>query len=208
MLLYDLISPFYDPVLRGFYRPFRQRAFDLVPPHAGMVALDLACGTGQNFPWLAERMGLRGHIIGVDISSGMLKRARHLIDKSHFPEVTLLQLDAATLSPAILKAKARVTAVDLVVCSFGFTAMASWETAFHRAFGLLRPGGRFLILDVHAEKRTFHVRLVEAITRITETRPIAPLLQRQCFDFHVEQLDPSRHLFGGHAFAATGTRHA
>ena len=40
-----------------------------------MTVLDIACGTGLNFPYLLEAVGDRGEVIAVDIAPGMLERA-------------------------------------------------------------------------------------------------------------------------------------
>ena len=107
----------------------------------GASVLDLACGTGQNFPLLAARIGERGKIIGVDISSGMLKRARRRVKQAGLPNVSLLQVDAVQLSPSVLKAQTGLSSVDFVVCTYGYMAMREWEAAFWSSWGLLKHGG-------------------------------------------------------------------
>ena len=42
----------------------------------GERVLDVGCGCGQTSLQLAERVGTRGHVLGVDISGVMLARAR------------------------------------------------------------------------------------------------------------------------------------
>jgi ubiquinone/menaquinone biosynthesis C-methylase UbiE len=63
MPLYDFLAPVYDPVFESIYRPFRTQALERLPAMKGATVLDLACGTGQNFPFLAERIGPRGKIV-------------------------------------------------------------------------------------------------------------------------------------------------
>ena len=60
MPLYDFLAPAYDPIFESIFRPFRTRAFDHLPELKGATVLDLACGTGQNFPFLVERVGPQG----------------------------------------------------------------------------------------------------------------------------------------------------
>jgi len=206
MVLYDFVAPIYDPVFRRIYQPYRAHALELLPKQSGAVVLDLACGTGQNFPYLAARIGLRGKIIGTDLSSGMLRRARHNIKAAARENVTLLHLDARALSPNILKAKTGENGVDFIVCTYGFTAIRDWELAFHRSFSVLKPGGGYLIHDIYAEKRTFHSWGVEKVTRTNLSRKVWSLLEKLCPDFHMEYIDPSKHLFGGRLFVAYGTK--
>ncbi len=206
MFFYDLIAPAYDPCLRALYRPFRVHAFTHLIEQPGGAALDLACGTGQNFPFLARLVGLHGTIIGIDRSSGMLRRARRNLARQHLEGNFLLNQDARALSPDILERGTRRRTVDLVVCTFGFSAMRDWKIPFHRSYDLLKPGGRYLILDAHAARRTLHVRAVEKFTRSNFSRETWHLLERLSSDFHLEYIDPSTHLFGARAFVAVGTK--
>jgi len=205
-MLYDLIAPGYDLFLRRFYRPFRIHAFEHIPKKPGASALDLACGTGQNFPFLAYRLGVHGKIIGLDRSSGMLRGARRSLARCHNIEGALIRHDANTISPDVLQQRTKLRAVDIIVCTFGFSAMREWKIAFHRSFELLKPGGLYLILDVYAEKSTFHVRAVEKFTHSSFSRETWHYLEQFCPDFHMEYIDPSSHLFGGRVFVAFGTK--
>ncbi|HEY6786793.1 MAG TPA: class I SAM-dependent methyltransferase [Trebonia sp.] len=67
------------------------RVLDLVDlPVAGVVA-DVGCGNGRYLAELARR-GLRGHLIGADLSFGMLAAAR-----SQAPAASLIAADASRL---------------------------------------------------------------------------------------------------------------
>jgi ubiquinone/menaquinone biosynthesis C-methylase UbiE len=206
VFLYDLIAPGYDFFFRAFYRPYRTRALAQLPEKPGGTALDLACGTGQNFPFLARCVGLHGTIIGLDRSAGMLRGARRSLANCNNVEGFLLRHDARAISPDILKRETKLRSVDMVVCTFGFSAMSDWKIPFHRSFDLLNPGGVYLILDAYAGKRTLHVRAVESATRSDISRDSWQILERLCPDFHMEYLDPSSYLFGGRVFVAFGTK--
>lgn len=205
MVLYDFLAPAYDPVFEAIYLPFRTRAFDLLPAMRGATVLDLACGTGQNFPLLAARIGEQGKIIGVDISSGMLRRARHRVTRAGIPNISLAQMDAALLSPTTLLAHTGLSSVDFVVCTYSFTSMRKWESVFRASLTILKPGGGYLIHDIDAEKRTLHSFAVEMATRSNFSQKVWQPLQRLCVDFRMDYLDPSAHRFGGRLFVAHGT---
>lgn len=95
--LYDRLAPAYDPAAFVFRplgaRRLQKRAIDLLDLHPGDTVVDLGCGTGVNFPLLAAAVGETGHIIGVDLSAGMLTQARRRADRRHLPQVTLKQTD-------------------------------------------------------------------------------------------------------------------
>lgn len=203
MVLYDFLAPAYDLAFEKIYRPFRARALEAFPLSAGATVLDLACGTGQNFPLVAERVGGQGRIIGVDISSGMLKRARRRVVPS---KISLINLDAAALSSTRLEEQTRISSVDFILCTYGLTSMRDWKAAFHASWELLKPGGGYLIHDIAAEQRTLHVCAVETITRSNFCEQVWRPLQESSSDFRMDYLDPSAHLFGGRLFVAHGTK--
>ncbi len=199
MALYDFIAPFYDPFLQPLYQPFRQRALEKLPEIAGETVLDLACGTGQNFPALMKRIGPGGRLIGVDSSAGMLQRADRWRKKRSHNNIKLLHLKAAELENVPLKA-------EHVLCTYGFTAMRQWESAFSVSWNLLKPGGTYLIHDIYAEKPTLHSRVMESFTRCDFSRRSWAALQAVSTDFKMEYLDPSKWLFGGRLFVAWGVK--
>jgi S-adenosylmethionine-diacylgycerolhomoserine-N-methlytransferase len=86
---FDLHAPIYDAtrpiLLRG-----RSRAVEMLGVRPGDSVLELACGTGLNFPHL-RRAGA-GRITGVDLSARMLERA-HRRD----PQARLVRGDFAAL---------------------------------------------------------------------------------------------------------------
>ena len=49
---YDTFSHFYDLPTEHIYNPIRKKAFEQLERANLSVVVDLACGTGQNFPHL------------------------------------------------------------------------------------------------------------------------------------------------------------
>ena len=91
--LYDRLAPAYD-VTAWVFRPvgarrLQERAVDLLDVHLGDTVVDLGCGTGANLPVLADAVGEHGQVVGVDLSSEMLARARRRADRHRLPHVTL-----------------------------------------------------------------------------------------------------------------------
>jgi demethylmenaquinone methyltransferase/2-methoxy-6-polyprenyl-1,4-benzoquinol methylase len=206
MVLYDFLAPAYDPVLKPLYAPFRRRALEFLKVKEGSSVLDLACGTGQNFPHLHSQVGENGKIVGVDLSGGMLRQSRKTGDRLGCANLSLRQIDATQLSPAFLREQTGEVEVDAVICTYGFSAMRNWEEAFHRSFDLLKPGGTYFIHDIHAERRSWHVAAFELATRVDLSRESWRPLEARCADFHFEYIDPSAYLFAGRLFVAIGTK--
>ncbi|MEO7589334.1 MAG: methyltransferase domain-containing protein [Arachnia sp.] len=95
--LYDRVSPVYDAAASVFRplgaRRLQERAVDLLDLQPGDTVVDLGCGTGVNLPILARAVGERGRVVGVDLSAGMLARARRRADHHGLPQVSLIRAD-------------------------------------------------------------------------------------------------------------------
>lgn len=205
MPLYDFLAPAYDLAFEKIYLPFRTRALENLGLKPGATVLDLACGTGQNFPLLARQIGPRGHLIGLDLSGGMLRRAQRRAAAAGI-RATLLRANAAELTPALLQTEAGLPQVDAVLCTYGFTSMTNPGDAFRASWNLLKPGGIYLILDIHAAGPSLHTRAFELATFTRIHEKTWRSLEAAAADFRMDYLDPSAHLFGGRLFIARGTK--
>ena len=95
-------------------------------------ALDAACGTGA----VTQQLLARGHdVVGVDISEGMLARARKAAPQACFlvGDITHLPLPDRD--------------VDHVVCSLALAHLDDLGPFFAEAARVMRPGGHLLVLD-------------------------------------------------------------
>ncbi len=132
------LIPFFDQL---FFVPrnLRKDAARQLGLSRGDAVLDIGCGTGRNFPHLREAVGPEGRIYGVDISPGMLGKARQLCDDHRWQNVELTEGDAATyLAPEPL---------DAVLFSLSFNVMPHHRTVLRHVWNQLRPGGRLVIMD-------------------------------------------------------------
>ena len=101
--LYDRIAPIYDlaawPYNAVRARRLSERAIVELRLEPGDTVVDLGTGTGWNLPRLADVVGPNGRVIGVDISSGMLERARRRVDERSVGNVELVEADLSTYRP-------------------------------------------------------------------------------------------------------------
>jgi ubiquinone/menaquinone biosynthesis C-methylase UbiE len=142
---YRRISPVYDllataPVVRK-WRAMAVEALELSP---GDRVVEMGCGTGANLRFLRERVGSEGRVVGVDLTSGMLDRARARVERSDWENVTLVRGDAA--SPPIEEA-------DAVLGSFVVGLLDDPGVAVDRWLDLVEPGGRVAILEAGQSDR-------------------------------------------------------
>jgi ubiquinone/menaquinone biosynthesis C-methylase UbiE len=91
-LNYDRLSRWYD-WFAGSEKRFTEAGIRLLDLKPGSPLLEIGCGTGRSLRWLAKT-GLRG--TGLDLSSGMLSRARHA-DLRSGERTVLCQGDALRL---------------------------------------------------------------------------------------------------------------
>lgn len=118
----------------------REHTIELLGDIDGKVVLDISCGTGRNFPFLVQRVGPRGRVIGVDYSRGMLDVARARVERAGWRNVELEQDDAAKL-------RTIESLVDAVVSVWCMGIVHDLDAALYRAVDVLRPRGRIAIMD-------------------------------------------------------------
>ncbi len=138
---YDRTAPFYGALEPVFLlrRSFRARAVDALGLAPGERALEVGCGTGLNLRYLADAVGPRGEVLGVDASPGMLARARMRVARRGWRNVRLLQQDAASMEID--------APLDAVLFGLSYSVIPERRSALERAWGSLREGGRLVIFD-------------------------------------------------------------
>ncbi|AGL03435.1 class I SAM-dependent methyltransferase [Desulfoscipio gibsoniae] len=137
--LFDALANNYD----GWYLAPASRFADRVEKDAvlgyleikdGMSVLDIGCGTG-NYTLLLSRQGLR--VTGLDISPGMLARARAKAEEAHL-DVELLQGDATALPFGD-------NSFDAVLSVSALEFMPHPDKVLREAYRVLKPGGRLVV---------------------------------------------------------------
>lgn len=205
---YDLFSRFYDTSLERYYVEQRTAAVDAMRLRPDHTVLDLPCGTGQSFDGIAPAIGTGGTLVGVDLSTGMLSKARERAQARGWTHVHLRHADVHDLDADMLaEAVGRPVAIDRLHVFLGLTAFPRWEQAFERLWDLLAPGGRCVVVDVHAEKLGFQGRMVNLVARADIRRRFWEPLERVSESFARAEL-PSLPEHGGQIYLATGDKPA
>ncbi len=114
-------------------RAYKQQLLDLLDLQEGQTVLDVGCGPGTDLPALAERVGDRGTVIGVDRDPAMLTRARERTNDLHRVEIREGDVHALPVEPGTVD-RAKIDRV-LMHVDEPVDALAQ----LHRA---TRPGAR------------------------------------------------------------------
>ncbi len=110
---------------------------------AGEVCVDLGSGRGTDALRLAEAVGERGFVYGLDLSEGMLEKARRTAEKLGARNVRFLRagLESIPLQDG---------GVDLVVSNCAINHAADKQKVWNEIHRILRRGGRFVVSDIYA----------------------------------------------------------
>lgn len=150
--IYDALAPRYDRVIAVAERVLFGDGRRWACAQATGRVLEVAVGTGRNLPFYAPDIQLTG----VDLSLGMLQRARTRADALH-RQVDLRLGDAQRLDLPD-------AGFDTVVATLALCSIPDDRAAVAEIARVLRPGGRLLLLEHVASP----LRSVAAVQRLLE----------------------------------------
>jgi len=201
MQWYDTIARIYDAATTRFYRRARIaliRALDIRP---GDRVLIIACGTGQSFQSIEERIGRNGEIVAIDYSQGMLNVARKRRDQNRWDNITLLHADARDLSRTFLADRGIHADFDMVIGELAFSVIPEWQSIMDTATALLKDGGKFGLLDWYREPNDWLTRTIDRIAEAQTSRNTIRHAELLLDDFTITD-----RFFFGNVYVGTGRR--
>jgi ubiquinone/menaquinone biosynthesis C-methylase UbiE len=148
--LWDRAAPRYDKSMGFFERVLFQGGREWVCSQAERDVLEIAVGTGRNFPYYPAGIKLTG----IEISNEMLDRAHERAAELGL-EVDLRLGDAQSLDFPD-------TSFDTVVCTFSLCSIPDDRKAVAEARRVLRLGGRLLLIE-HVRSPSLPVRAVQRV---------------------------------------------
>ena len=141
---YDHVAPKVYDLLQRHMIPLKKSAVNTMGLKRGDRVIVFCCGTGQEFPFIQERIGPEGEILGVDWSDGMLEQAHRRIADNGWANVKLVKADVTALPESVVE----TASYDAGICTLGLSIISEPEKAFQALKNAVRAGGRILIGDV------------------------------------------------------------
>ena len=112
-------------------------------PSDGEICVDLGSGRGTDVMRLAETVGKSGFVYGIDISEGMLQKARNTADRLGITNVEFINssLENINLADGI---------ADLVISNCTINHSSDKQSVWNEIFRILKKGGRFVVSDIYS----------------------------------------------------------
>lgn len=118
-------------------------AINYAEPKSGEVCVDLGSGRGTDVLRMAESVGETGFVYGIDISDGMLEKARRNAEKFAATNVSFVRSELEKLELPDKTA-------DLVISNCTLNHASDKQAVWNEIYRILKKGGRFVISDIYA----------------------------------------------------------
>jgi ubiquinone/menaquinone biosynthesis C-methylase UbiE len=120
-------------------------ALDKSEASKGDICIDLGSGRGTDALRLAEIVGPEGHVYGLDLSDGMISKARKTAERLGVSNVDFIQTD---LSKIPLEDKS----VDIIISNCVLNHVSDKQQIWNEIHRVLRKGGAFTVSDIFSSE--------------------------------------------------------
>ena len=147
--IYDVHSMFYDATFGRLVKRRIERAIHHMNIGDSDLVLDLGIGTGVSLNYYPQR----GHVVGVDLSAGMLREARKKIRERNLAHTSVFQANALQLPFGD-------STFDHVFISHVISVVSDPIQLVKEAQRVAKPGARIVIVN-HFQSTNRFLALVE-----------------------------------------------
>jgi len=141
--IYDSsVATRYDNTMPPFFRRWKRKAIGNSSLKKGDNVLIFCCGTGGDFPYIIERIGEEGKVVGVDFSSEMLIQAKQRVRESGWTNVKLIEADVTTFR------EGELGSFDAVVCTLGLSIIPEHMKAYDNLISHVKKDGEIIVGDM------------------------------------------------------------
>lgn len=143
--MFDKIAPTYDTLNHRLSwdidKGWRKKAIKQLQPYRPQLMLDIATGTGD-FAILAARVLSPSHLIGADISEGMMAIGREKVKKAGLSKVISFQKEDC------LNLSFPDNTFDAVTAAFGIRNFQNLDKGLTEICRVLKKGGHLSIVEL------------------------------------------------------------
>ena len=118
-------------------------AINYAKPQPGETCVDLGSGRGNDVIRMAEEVGEKGFVFGIDISEGMITKATANLDKFEVTNAKILKSELESLP-------LRNESINLVISNCTINHSSDKQTVWNEIYRVLKEGGRFVVSDIYA----------------------------------------------------------
>jgi len=118
-------------------------AINHAKPQPGEICVDLGSGRGNDVIRLADETGDKGYAYGIDISEGMIAKAKANLLKFEVKNAEILQAELENLP-------LESSTADLVISNCTINHASDKQAVWNEVYRILKSGGRFVVSDIYA----------------------------------------------------------
>lgn len=133
----------------------------MCPLDSNSTLLDLGCGSGSSSFFLAKKYGCR--VVGIDLSKGLIDKARIQQDKQENPELLHFQAGDA------MKLPFEDNSFDRVIGQAFFILIDDKQKVLEEVFRVLKPGGCFCSLELNWFRKPALLEYQELVEKTCES---------------------------------------
>ena len=140
----DAGLPTYEPMLASYHAAFRaelKTMLDTLPIGEGDRVLEVACGDGVYLPWVAEKAGPSGSVVGLDVLPEYLLVCRQQLADSE------ASCQASLVAAALERLPFADGAFDAAWCAQSLFSLPEPVEAVRRIARVVRSGGWLALLE-------------------------------------------------------------
>jgi demethylmenaquinone methyltransferase/2-methoxy-6-polyprenyl-1,4-benzoquinol methylase len=143
--MFDNIAPTYDTLNHRLSwdidKGWRKKAIKQLEPFAPKTMLDIATGTGD-FAILSAQMLKPEHLVGADISEGMMQIGRQKVAALGLQDVVTFEKEDC------LHLSYNSNTFDAVTAAFGIRNFADLDAGLREMYRVLKPSGHLSIVEL------------------------------------------------------------